>query len=408
MAYDDGLVELLHRNHSCLSNKKVLLTGQITSMQILSQIKDCQRAFILTDNYVTAQGLGAMIGVKLGHGSFESAQRKHLTLIFGDSEDPQVLSTIQADIPQVDVLIVLLNKNKTMSLKDIHAFLPVVSSSTQILLLGANAIGGKSADSLLKGAAKIHKLDSARKCTLFSAKLEDATLIKQLKALASVEFGSLKLMQSHGLFSQGQLDLGTHLLLNAMHADLSAQVQKQRFNTELVKDLRATDLNSQPNLAEFGPALDLGCGSGIIGLTLAQRGIATVLSSDISATALRATRLNAESNGLGQQIYPFACNMLPQPEELEGVKNSLGQNAPLNDHKFQIIATNPPFHEGLERSLGPTLEMIAQAKNRLLPNGCLYLVGNTCLHYEVQLREAFSRVTELIHTTKFTVFKAQL
>lgn len=407
MAYDDGLVELLNRNHSYLKNKSVLITGQINSLQVLSQIKDCSKAYILTDNFVIAHGLAAMIGSKLGTSCFETAQRKHLTLIFGDSANPQVLDTIQAECPRIDLLVVMLNKNKSMSQQDIKSLLPLLDHKGQILLLGANAIGGKSADSLLKGAAKVYKLDSARKCTAFLGKLEDKSAIKSPKNLNEVSFGTLTLSQFPGLFSQGQLDLGTHLLLNAMHADLSAQALSQNFNNEQVRDLSKVDLSTLPSLDGFGPALDLGCGSGIIGLSLAQRGIKTVLCSDISAIALRSTLLNASRNGLSDRIYPFACNMLPHVEDFNGVKNGLGQSAPLSDHKFQIIATNPPFHEGLERSLGPTLEMISQAKSRLLPSGSLYLVGNTSLHYELPLRAAFSKVSELVHTTKFTVFKAQ-
>lgn len=407
MAYDDGLVELLNRNHSYLTNKNVLITGQINSLQVLSQIKDCAKAYILTDNFITAQGLSAMIGCKIGRSSFEMVQRKHLTLIFGDSADPQVLSTLQAESSKLDLLVIMLNKNKTLSQKDLKTLLPLLGSKGQILLLGANAIGGKSADSLLKGAAKVQKLDSARKCTAFLGKLEKTEAIKSPKGVNDISFGTLTLQQSQGLFSQGQLDLGTHLLLNAMHADLSAQALKQPFSNEQIRDLSKVDLRTLPSLDQFGPVLDLGCGCGIIGLSLALRGIKTVLSSDISAIALRTTLLNAQYNELASQIYPFACNMLPQVEDLAGVKNGLGQSAPLSDHKFQIIATNPPFHEGLERSLGPTLEMIAQAKSRLLPDGCLYLVGNTSLHYEIPLRAAFSKVSELVHTTKFTVFKAQ-
>lgn len=407
MAYDDGLVELLNRNHSYLSNKKVLITGHITSLQVLSQIKDCAQACILTDNFVTAQGLAAVIGSKLEHSSFSSVQRKHLTLIFGDSSDPRVLESLQA-LDKFDLLVVMLNKNKSLTQKELKDLTPLLDNKGQILLLGANAIGGKSADSLLKGAAKVYKLDSARKCTAFLGKLESKDSIKGPKSLEDVNFGSLKLSQFPGLFSQGQLDLGTHLLLNAMHADLTAQAQQLPFNNQQVRDLSKVDLQTLPSLDGFGPVLDLGCGSGVIGLSLAMRGIKTVLCSDISAVALRATEINAQRNELSDKIYPFACNMLPHPEDFTGITNGLKQAAPLSDHKFQIIATNPPFHEGLERSLGPTLEMIAQAKSRLLPDGCLYLVGNTSLHYELPLRAAFSKVSELVHTTKFTVFKAQV
>ena len=52
--------------------------------------------------------------------------------------------------------------------------------------------------------------------------------------------------------------------------------------------------------------------------------------------------------------------------------------------------------------------MIAHAPEYLSANGALYLVGNTCLHYEQALEQAFKRVEVLYSTTKFTVFKAQM
>ena len=70
--------------------------------------------------------------------------------------------------------------------------------------------------------------------------------------------------------------------------------------------------------------------------------------------------------------------------------------------------TNPPFHQGIERTTSPTLDMIAKAKDHLTADGALYLVGNTSLHYEQALQEAFTTVTTLAATTKFTVFKATL
>ncbi|MGE7371161.1 class I SAM-dependent methyltransferase [Neorhizobium sp. NPDC001467] len=44
--------------------------------------------------------------------------------------------------------------------------------------------------------------------------------------------------------------------------------------------------------------LDLGCGSGLVGIAAAKAGAARVIASDIDANALTATRLNAALNGV--------------------------------------------------------------------------------------------------------------
>jgi ribosomal protein L11 methyltransferase len=48
--------------------------------------------------------------------------------------------------------------------------------------------------------------------------------------------------------------------------------------------------------------LDVGCGSGVLGILAAQRGVATIRSTDISAGAVEATLVNAELNGVAGVI----------------------------------------------------------------------------------------------------------
>ncbi|RLI28489.1 MAG: hypothetical protein DRO46_03920, partial [Candidatus Hecatellales archaeon] len=47
--------------------------------------------------------------------------------------------------------------------------------------------------------------------------------------------------------------------------------------------------------------LDLGCGSGFLGLLAAARG-SSVVAVDINPEAIRATRENAEANGLASRV----------------------------------------------------------------------------------------------------------
>lgn len=394
MKADDPLSEVFERNSSYWEHKKVLLAGQIPSMQILNSLIRTERAFVLSDNYATAQGLSAMMGIKLGNSEFETAQKRHVSVIFADGADER----LKIFIEPVDTIVLFLNKTKSLSQKLLHCLMPYITPEVKILIMGANAIGGKSADSLVKDSATVYKVDTARKCTVFAAQIKDGAAFKDSKALADVLFGGLTLKQNHGIFSQGELDRGTHLLLNAMHRDLSGEA-KVKDAKELV-DLQNEDLKSLATPADAAAhyVLDLGCGSGIIGLSLATRGYKHVVCSDISATALSCTAGNAKLNGL--ELKALACDMLPKASDLERA------NINVPGGRFNIIATNPPFHQGVNRTTAQTLNMIAQVKDSLTADGVLYLVGNTALHYEDPLNEAFDNVDIIAATTKFTVFKA--
>lgn len=393
---DDPLIEVLERNDKYWAGKRVLIVGEINSLQLLPQLIRTQSATVLCDNFETAQGLSAMMGQSLEHKSFAQVQKKHVSVIFGSCHDPRV----QEAIGSFDTLVLFLSKTKSLSQDLLWHLRAKLNHESTILLIGSNAIGGKSADSLLRNATKIYKADTARKCTVFCAHSIEETKIPAPKALPDVTYGALHLKQLHGLFSQGQLDCGTAMLLQAVHQDLSAiyQVKAPKMEATDCSD----DLRDYPLLLQ-SPILDLGCGSGIIGLSLAARGCKVILSTDISATALYATEQNAAAHNLESSIKTFACNMLPQPSDLTG---QFGQSSALSQGKFQYIITNPPFHQGLNRTTQPTLDMIKQAPNYLSADGALYLVGNTCLHYELPLKEAFTHVITLQSTTKFSVFKA--
>lgn len=394
MKADDPLVEVFERNSEYYESKRVLIVGQIPSLQLLPALIKTSAAYVLTDNYETAQGLSAMMGIKLGHSAFECASKKHVSVFFADGADERLDSAIG----EIDCLVLFLNKTKSLSQKLLYCLQKHLNEKVDILLMGSNAIGGKSADSLLKSAAEVYKIDTARKCTVFLAKLNANAKISDAKPLSDVKFGGLTLKQEQGLFSQGELDQGTKLLLNAMHRDLSGE--KVLKDSSKLEDLSTADLKSLKEIpgAAHAQVLDLGCGSGIIGLSLAARGFNNVLCSDISATALNSTVSNAKLNGLN--VNTMACNMLPSADELEKAQ----LNVP--GGKFNIIATNPPFHQGVNRTTAQTLNMIKQAKDALTADGVLYLVGNTCLHYEEPLNEAFSRVEVIAATTKFMVYKA--
>jgi len=115
---------------------------------------------------------------------------------------------------------------------------------------------------------------------------------------------------------------------------------------------------------------DVGTGTGILALAAARAGAASVLATDINPNAVLSAEENAQLNGFADRISAVCMDLLsdvpPQPT-------------------FDVILSSPPKHAGEPRDLadgawhaGPQYRnvagLFAQARARLKPNGCLYVM----------------------------------
>ncbi|MEY4223643.1 MAG: hypothetical protein RIS33_577 [Actinomycetota bacterium] len=128
-----------------------------------------------------------------------------------------------------------------------------------------------------------------------------------------------------GVFSHGQLDVGTKILLS-----------------------------DAPDPPEAGTFLDLGCGAGPIALALARRSPgASVWAVDINKRALELTRSNAHRLGLGN-VH------VGEPDDVP------------SDVVFDLIWSNPPIKVGKD----VLHRMLTRWLARLTPDGHAILVVN--------------------------------
>jgi 16S rRNA (guanine1207-N2)-methyltransferase len=125
-----------------------------------------------------------------------------------------------------------------------------------------------------------------------------------------------------GVFSRDGLDKGTELLLHAL-----------------------PDLN--------GDVLDMGCGWGAVGISVASAysGV-RVTMADINQRAVELSQKNVRRNGVAARVL-----------ESDGFSD-------LGGEKFSCILTNPPIRAGKQVIYG----LFAQSAEHLLPGGSLYLV----------------------------------
>jgi 16S rRNA (guanine1207-N2)-methyltransferase len=136
--------------------------------------------------------------------------------------------------------------------------------------------------------------------------------------------------------------------------------------------------------------LDLGCGSGVLGVLAARQSrTGRVVLLDADADAVRCARRTATAAG---------CRNVE-------VRASDVTDA-VADEAFDVVLSNPPFHLGKGTDLAIPRAFIEQAYARLLPGGRLYLVANRTLPYESLIDECFGEVRTAHDGRRFKVIGA--
>ncbi|WP_210611376.1 class I SAM-dependent methyltransferase [Priestia flexa] len=136
---------------------------------------------------------------------------------------------------------------------------------------------------------------------------------------------TFRFTSDRGVFSKKEVDFGSRVLIDS-------------FEVNNVK----------------GPILDVGCGYGPIGLTIAKlRPDEQVHMVDVNERALALSEKNAKANGINNvQIYQSSCY----------------SNVEIND--FSTILTNPPIRAGKKI----VHEILEGAYNHLVEQGELWVV----------------------------------
>ena len=145
-----------------------------------------------------------------------------------------------------------------------------------------------------------------------------------------------------------------------------------------------------------GRAADLGAGYGYLACELLRRcaGISSIDLFEAEARALEPARINLASTleQLGREL-PANVHWHDVSDGLPG--------------RYDVIISNPPFHQG--RADQPELgqSFIASAAKALDANGSLWLVANRHLPYENTLARHFSEVRTVTQQHGFKVFHAR-
>ncbi len=140
-----------------------------------------------------------------------------------------------------------------------------------------------------------------------------------------------------------------------------------------------------------GDVIDLGCGTGVLGLVVARRHrSAKVTFADSSYAAVRSAEMGWDASDLGDRARFVPGDSL----------------ATQDANSADTVLCNPPFHEGRAVHRGIAARMFADAARVLRPGGSMFVVGNRHLGYHVGLRRCFGSVQQVGGDRRFVVMRA--
>ncbi|MGC4192287.1 MAG: class I SAM-dependent methyltransferase [Thermomicrobiales bacterium] len=170
----------------------------------------------------------------------------------------------------------------------------------------------------------------------------------------------LRLATLPGVFAGTRLDVGTVLLLAHLAVKAGERV------------------------------LDVGCGAGAIGFSALRRGAHEMVMTDVNLLAVAAVRETIRRDGI-------AAARVMAGDVYDGL-------AP--GERFDLIVSNPPFHQGKTVDYEMPQRLVREAASHLSSDGRLVIVANAFLPYERLLEDCFRVVQELANTRRFKVLLA--
>lgn len=330
--------QIAERQLAYFEGKHVLVAGEAEDLFPVELAKHCESVTVFTSNYSYYRQLENCTSIQRFYGAEFTAETK------------------------ADLVMLYWPKAKAEAEYLLAMLFAKLGKETEIIVVGENRSGVKSIEKMFAPYGKVVKYDSARRCSFYWGQCFEQPQSFNLQdwfKTYTVNIGeqSLTVKSLPGVFSHGEFDVGSQLLLDTL-----------------------------PKLK--GKVLDFGCGAGVLGAVMASRNPDIELEMcDISAFAVASSQATLEANGLTGKVFA------------SDVYSDTAQD-------YQFIISNPPFHSGLDTSYSATETLLAQAPKHLKRAGELFIVANSFLKYIPIIEQSFGKCATLNKTTKFAIYHA--
>ncbi len=260
--------------------------------------------------------------------------------------------------------VVFLPKSKAFINMTLALVSKMVEEGGTIILAGTNDAGIRSAKPAYeKYVGSVSEKIVGNHSALYvgkNARLGADKKIEDFLSFSPVILGDTKIEVANlpGVFSAGELDEGTKLLLEHIPYD------KKKV-------------------------LDVGCCAGGIGAMYKKKNPESdVILSDYSKLAVMASKKTLEKNGLQGEVI--------ESHIFENIKGG-----------FDLILCNPPFHIGISTDYSFIEEFARGAKKHLNKGGEVFVVANSFLPYKETLEKYIGPTEMIVDTKKFRVYRSR-
>ncbi len=181
--------------------------------------------------------------------------------------------------------------------------------------------------------------------------------------------GGEEVVEHAGVFSAGRLDPGTRLLLDHL-----------------------------PEPEQHADVVDLGCGSGIVGLAVARRDptaeVTFVDESSLAVASAEATFRRALGPDRAAR-FVVGDGLLDRSDD-----------SSVEETSVDLVLVNPPFHRDHSVGDATAWQMFSEARRVLRPGGELWVVGNRHLAYHAKLARLFGASEVVASDPRYVALRA--
>lgn len=365
-ASDEYLLNHINNEQLILDNVRVLifndtfgaLTTSFCTPLNLSITNNKTDVFCINDSYVSSQGIAHNI-----------SQNE-----LNDANITQ-LSSLDSLPSDIDIILFKIPKSKSLLI----AQLIQIKESIQQHSLHKNTVF-IAADR----AKEIHRST----LTLFEKYLGTTTTSLAVKK-ARLVFCQFNQKQPH----QSPFPTVWPLTNNTLNRDFSISNHANVYAREKLDIGARYFIENLPDVNKNSQVIDLGCGNGVIGLTiLAKQPTAFIQFIDESHMAIASAQLNIETN---LPELTTQCQF-----HLNDCLTDLANNS------VDLILCNPPFHQQKATTDHIAWQMFKDSYRVLKKGGELRIIGNRQLAYHIKLKRIFGNEKLIASNAKFVTQSA--
>ncbi|XBC43575.1 MAG: 16S rRNA (guanine(1207)-N(2))-methyltransferase RsmC [Buchnera aphidicola (Meitanaphis flavogallis)] len=322
------------KKHTFISKKKIFISGNIYSDLYLNKLEKTITIYTqMLNNWIYLKN-----------------KTKHIVK-FILLEDKQI-------ILNSNLILYFWPTSKFEAIFHLKRILSFLSEKNHIFLIGEKRSGIQTAKKLLKTWIHLEKIDSAKHCHLFSGKIIVKPKFKFENFIYQQTWKEICIKTIPGVFSYNKIDIGSQLLISTFSKSIQGNI------------------------------LDIGCGSGILSVSLAKQSSKVKLTLvDTHIAALVSSQLTLECNDIIGDIFP--------------------SDVYSNIHKkFNFIMSNPSFHCNSKINLSFISTIIKDSVRYLKKQGEIRIVVNSSISCDQFFKYAFVKYNILKENTKFKVYQA--